>query len=115
MDKTQLADILFTKTEDIGRRNKCIVECIVNHSDCRGFIAISMRDIQKKVGKSLSTVHAAVKKLVDAGHVEMISGGTYRITYLPDGNDKQIEKCERRCAHALKGKAGNCRQHMEVH
>jgi predicted transcriptional regulator of viral defense system len=108
MDKKQLADILFTKTEDIGRRNKCVVECIVNYSDCQGFIPLSIRDIHKTVGKSLSTVHAVVKKLIEAGHVEMISSGVYRIAYRPDGNDKLIERCERKCAYALKGQAGSC-------
>lgn len=115
MDKTQLADILFTKAENIGSSSRCIVECIVNNSDCRGFLSVSMRDIQKIVGKSLSTVHAAVKKLIDAGLLEMISYGVYRITYQPDGNEKLIERCERRCQHALKGQAGDCRQRLEIH
>ena len=77
------ADRIWEKVSDIGLKNKCIIDYIVECSESeRGIAICTLRHIAAKTGRSLSTTHMVVKRLRKEGFVDMLTHGVYRIKKL---------------------------------
>ena len=96
MRKKDIVD-KFINAGNIGKKNRCIIECLVYMADKNGYINISYRGINGKVGKSLDTIRVTVNKLLEANCIEKKSKGFYRLI-LEDKEDEIMTEQEKKIA-----------------